>query len=646
MKRISFVTVRKRLVILLCLLAVYFLIMIVKLAYVQLVSSPEILAKAEDLWSRDIPFQAERGQIIDREGDVLVENEVAPSLVIVPRQVENVDEVVDEISQIIDIEQDKLRDHVTKEVSVEAIHPEGRQLSDEQADKIRSLNLPGLYLAEDSIRHYPNDDDLAHVLGFTGIDNQGLMGLEASYDDVLSGESGALSFFSDNKGRRLENRSNRYSPPRDGDHLALTIDKDVQSIIERELDQVVAEYNPDGAMAVVMDPSNGEVLAMSSRPTFHPNNYQSVEPSVYNRNLPVFSTYEPGSTFKIVTLAAALEEGVVDLEDDSYHDHGHTKVGGARLRCWKSGGHGDQSYLEVVQNSCNPGFVNLGQKLGEERLFSYIDTFGFGQKTGIDLEGESKGIIFDESQVGPVELATTAFGQGVSVTPIQQLTAVSAAINGGYLYEPHVVKGIVDGQTGDMKESKEPTLRDKVISESTSEEVRNALEHVVAKGTGRGAYVNGYRVGGKTGTAQKVGPDGNYLDNNHIVSFMGFAPADDPELLVYIAVDNPKDVIQFGGVVASPIAGRIIEDSLRELDVPKRDDGLAKDFQWPEQPTVEVPELIGESVDDLSRYLTNVTIDAQGEGDTVISQSPAAGEVVESGSTIRVFLGDTEKDEN
>ncbi|WP_411955380.1 stage V sporulation protein D [Alkalibacillus sp. S2W] len=646
MKRISFVTVRKRLVILLCLLAVYFLIMIVKLAYVQLVSSPEILAKAEDLWSRDIPFQAERGQIIDREGDVLVENEVAPSLVIVPRQVENVAKVVDEISQIIDIEQDKLRDHVTKDVSVEAIHPEGRQLSDEQADKIRSLNLPGLYLAEDSIRHYPNDDDLAHVLGFTGIDNQGLMGLEASYDDVLSGETGALSFFSDAKGRRLENRSNRYTPPRDGDHLALTIDKDVQSIVERELDQVVAEYNPDGAMAVVMDPSNGEILAMSSRPTFHPNNYQSVEPSVYNRNLPVFSTYEPGSTFKIVTLAAALEEGVVDLEEDSYHDHGHTKVGGARLRCWKSGGHGDQSYLEVVQNSCNPGFVNLGQKLGEERLFSYIDTFGFGQKTGIDLEGESKGIIFDESQVGPVELATTAFGQGVSVTPIQQLSAVSAAINGGYLYEPHVVKGIVDGQTGDMKESKDPTLRDKVISEATSEKVRNALEHVVAKGTGRGAYVNGYRVGGKTGTAQKVGPDGNYLDNNHIVSFIGFAPADNPELLVYIAVDNPKDVIQFGGVVASPIAGRIIEDSLRELDVPKRDDGLAKDFQWPEQPTVEVPELIGESVEDLSRYLTNVTIDVQGEGDTVVSQSPAAGEVVESGSTIRVFLGDTEKDEN
>ncbi|MET3682046.1 stage V sporulation protein D (sporulation-specific penicillin-binding protein) [Alkalibacillus flavidus] len=647
MRRVSVTTVRKRTVLLLGLCAIYFLIMIGKLAYVQLISSPDIVAKAEDLWSRDIPFQPVRGQILDRDGEVLVDNQMAPSLLVVPRQIENTDRVVQSLKDIIDIDEAKLRDHITKDdVSVEAIHPEGRQLSDEQADQIRALNEPGLYLAEDSIRHYPNGDDLAHVLGFTGIDNQGLMGLEARYDDVLSGEAGALSFFSDAKGRRLEDRSNRYTPPEDGDHLALTIDEDVQAIIERELDQAVAEYNPDGAMAVVMDPDNGEVLAMASRPNFHPNDYQAVEPSVYNRNLPVFSTYEPGSTFKIVTLAAALEEDVVDLEDDHYHDKGHTMVGGARLRCWQSGGHGDQSYLEVVQNSCNPGFVNLGQKLGEDRLFTYIDTFGFGKQTGIDLAGESTGIMFDESQIGPVELATTSFGQGVSVTPIQQLTAVSAAINGGYLYEPYVAKGIVDAQSGEMIDSREEKLKKRVISEETSEKVRDALEHVVAKGTGRGAYVDGYRVGGKTGTAQKVGPNGQYLDNNHIVSFIGFAPADDPEVLVYIAVDNPKDVIQFGGVVASPIAGRVIEDTLHVLDVPKREDGLAKDFQWPEQPTVTVPDLVGESTDDLTQYLTQLSIDTEGEGNTVISQSPKPGAVVESHATIRVFLGNIEKGEN
>ncbi|MDQ0350520.1 stage V sporulation protein D (sporulation-specific penicillin-binding protein) [Alkalibacillus filiformis] len=642
MRRVSVVTVRKRLAIVFLCIALYFVVMLGKLAYVQLISSPEIVAKAEELWSRDIPFQPERGNILDRNGEVLVENEVAPSLLIVPRQIEDVDYAVEELSRVIDIDEAKLRDHLTKNVSVEAIHPEGRKLNKEQVEAIRTLNLPGLYLAEDSKRFYPHDEKLAHVLGFTGIDNQGLMGLEASYDDVLRGEPGALSFFSDAKGHRLEEMSNRYTPPEDGNHLSLTIDADIQAIVERELDQAVAEYNPDGALAMVMDPKSGEILAMATRPNFHPNEYQSVEPEVYNRNLPVFSTYEPGSTFKIITLSAALQEGLIDLDEDDFHDHGHIEVGGARLRCWQSGGHGSQTYLEVVQNSCNPGFVNLGQKLGEEKLFTYIDQFGFGEKTGIDLEGESTGILFDEEQVGPVELATTAFGQGVSVTPIQQVTAVAAAINGGYLYEPYVVKGVVDPITGEMVQEREPNLRERIISTETSEEVKRALEHVVAKGTGRGAYVHGYRVGGKTGTAQKVGPDGRYLENDHIVSFIGFAPADDPELLVYVAVDNPKDVLQFGGVVASPIGGRIIGDSLRHLDVPEREGGLEKDFQWPDMPTVEVPNLVGETVNDLQQYLANITIEVEGEGDVVISQAPSSGTVVESGSTIRVFLGDEE----
>ncbi|WP_188205721.1 stage V sporulation protein D [Alkalibacillus aidingensis] len=640
MKRVSVVTVRKRLAIVFLCIAVYFVVMFGKLAYVQLISAKDIVAKAEDLWSRDIPFQPERGKIVDRNGDILVENEVAPSLVVVPRQIEDPDYVVEQLTKIISIGEDKLYDHLTKNVSVEAIHPEGRKLTKEQTEQIRTLNLPGLYLAEDSKRYYPYDEQLAHVLGFTGIDNQGLMGLEASYDDVLSGEEGALSFFSDAKGRRLNDLSNRYTPPEDGKDLSLTIDADIQAIVERELDQAVASYNPDGALAIAMDPNNGEILAMASRPNFHPIDYQSVEPEVYNRNLPVFSTYEPGSTFKIITLASALEEGLVDLEEDSYYDKGHVEVDGARLRCWTNGGHGEQSYLEVVQNSCNPGFVTLGQKVGEERLFTYIDEFGFGEKTGIDLQGESSGIIFDEEQVGPVELATTAFGQGVSVTPIQQVTAVAAAINGGYLYEPYVVKGVKDPITEEMLDEREPTLRQQVISNQTSEEVRNALEHVVALGTGRGAYVEGYRVGGKTGTAQKVGENGQYLENNHIVSFIGFAPADDPEILVYVAVDNPQDTVQFGGVVASPIAGQIIGDALHHKGVPRSDEGIEKDYQWPDVPTVEVPELVGESVNELQQYLTNITIEVEGEGDVVTTQSPESGVKVESGSTVRVYLGE------
>src|SRR5690625_11781 len=574
LRKVSFVTVKKRLITVFIFIAIYFLIMFGRLAYVQLIESDEILAKAEELWSRDIPLAADRGKILDRNGEVLVDNELAPTLVVIPRQVEDAERVADELSEIINISKDKMLGHLTKNVSVEIVHPEGRKLSSEQQEKIRLMNEPGLYLAEDSVRHYPYGEQLSHVLGFTGIDNQGLAGLEASYDEELSGNNGVLSFFSDAKGRRLNNMSNRYKEPVDGNHLLLTIDAEIQAIVERELDIAEAKFNPDSSLAIVMDPSNGEILAMSSRPTFHPLQYQSVSPEVYNRNLPVFSTYEPGSTFKIITLAAALEEQLIDLDEDVYHDSGHVEVGGARLRCWKKGGHGHQSYLEVVQNSCNPGFVNIGQMLGKDRLFTYIDRFGFGQQTGIDLEGESRGIMFADEQIGPVELGTTSFGQGVSVTPIQQVQAVAAAINGGYLYQPYVVKGLVDPVTNEIIEENDPVLKGQIISREASNEVKRALEHVGAKGTGRNAYVAGYRVGGKTGTAQKVGPDGRYLENNHILSFIGFAPADDPEILVYIAIDNPKGTIQFGGVVATPIAGKIIEDTLRQKGVERRDDGL------------------------------------------------------------------------
>src|SRR5699024_4467352 len=252
--------------------------------------------------------------------------------------------------------------------------------------------------------------------------------------------------------------------------------------------------NPDGALAIALDPKTGGVLAMSSRPNFNPAEYNKVDPQIFDRNLPIWSTFEPGSTFKIITLAAALEEKAIDLKKDHFTDKGSIKVGGAKLRCWKSGGHGKQTMLEVVENSCNPGFVSIGMKLGKQRLFTYIRDFGFGEKTGIDLAGEGSGILFKPEQVGPVELATTSFGQGVSVTPIQQVMAVAAAVNGGYLYEPYIAKEWLDPVTNESVEEIEPTMRRRVISGDTSKEVRKALESVVANGTGKRAYVDGYRV--------------------------------------------------------------------------------------------------------------------------------------------------------
>src|SRR5699024_1928171 len=354
-------------------------------------------------------------------------------------------------------------------------------------------------------------------------------------------------------GKKLSNSSNVYQAPKDGLHLKTTIDLNVQTIMERELNLAEIKYNPDGAMAIAVNPNTGGILGMSARPNFNQEKQSEFDDSIFDHNLTIWSTFEPGSTFKIITLAAALEEKAVDLHEDTYNDTGHIKVGGAKLRCWKSGGHGEQTILEVAENSCNPGFVSIGQKLGKEKLFTYIDKFGFGKKTGIDLQGEGSGIIFKEEQVGPVELATTSFGQGVSVTPIQQVMAVSAVVNGGNIFEPYLAEEFIDPVTKEVVAHHEPQLKGRVISEETSKEMRETLEAVVANGTGRPAYVDGYRVGGKTGTAQKVGEGGQYMANNHIVSFIGFAPADDPEIVVLVAIDNPKNTIQFGGVVAAPI---------------------------------------------------------------------------------------------
>ena len=307
--------------------------------------------------------------------------------------------------------------HVSKKTSIERVHPEGRRLDYETADKISDLKLPGVYLLKESKRYYLYGEMLAHTLGFVGIDNQGLSGLELIYNEYLTGSYGAIKYFSDAKGNKLE-LSEIYEQPQDGIDIYLTIDYNIQIALERELDNAISKYNPDQALGIVMNPKTGEVLAIASRPSFDPSNYEDYSTETINRNLPIWMTYEPGSTFKIITLATALEENLVDLEEEHFYDGGAVTVGGATIHCWKHGGHGDQTFLQVVENSCNPGFVDLGLRIGKETLFNYIDNFGFGEVTGIDLNGEASGIIFDIDKIGDLELATTAFGQGVSVTPI------------------------------------------------------------------------------------------------------------------------------------------------------------------------------------------------------------------------------------
>ncbi|MCM3065481.1 stage V sporulation protein D [Priestia flexa] len=635
--RVSGVTVRKRLAAVLIAGFLIFLIIDTRLGYVQLFMGDALTEKAKGLWSRNIPFEPERGKILDRNDVPLATNKSAPTVLIMPRQVEDPANTAEQLAKVLNTTKEKVYEQITKSASSVYLRPEGRKISHAKANEVRNLNLKGVYIAEDSKRHYPFGSYLSHVLGFAGVDNQGLMGLELYYDKELKGEQGSVKLYSDAKGKKMPNIADDYTEPVDGLDLRLTIDSRVNTIIERELDNAQTTYNPDGMIAIAMNPKTGEILGMSSRPTFDPADFQTVDPDVYNRNLPIWSAYEPGSTFKIITLAASLEEKKVDLLKDQFYDDGAAEVGGAKLRCWKRGGHGQQTFLEVVQNSCNPGFVELGERLGKDTLFKYIRNFGFGDKTGIDLQGEARGILFPLDRVGPVEQATTAFGQGVAVTPIQQVAAVAAAVNGGTLYTPYIAREWVDPKTGNVVRKNEPEAKRKVISDETSKQVRFALESVVAQGSGKNAFVEGYRVGGKTGTAQKA-KDGKYLENNHIVSFIGFAPADDPELVVYVAVDNPKGTTQFGGVVAAPIVGKIMEDSLPVLGVQPRTGQIEKELTWLDTPMIKVPNFVGLSKKELQEQLVNLKLDVSGSGEKVIKQSPEAGTKVKEGETIRVYM--------
>ncbi|MFD0715133.1 stage V sporulation protein D [Paenibacillus sp. GCM10027626] len=637
--KVSNVTVRRRLFVGLLIGIAAFTMLIIRLAYVQLWTGEQLSAKAEESWRREIPFSAKRGEVWDRNGVRLAYNISSPTVMALPAQIKDAKTTAAKLANVLGMTEEKVYGFLTKKQMIVNIQPGGRKITTAKAQEIKDLELPGIVVAEDNKRYYPFGDLASHVLGIVGLDG-GLTGVEAKYDALLKGINGNVSFLSDAKGRVMPGSSDSYSRPHDGLNMELTIDKQIQSIIERELDQAMVKLQADNIIAIAMDPNSGEILGMASRPAFEPDKFRDTDPQIYNRNLPIWMTYEPGSTFKIITLAAALEENKVDLKNERFFDPGAVEIGGARLRCWKKGGHGSQTFLEVVQNSCNPGFVQLGNRLGKEKLFGYIRDFGFGTKTGIDLGGEENGILFKLKQVGPVELATTAFGQGVSVTPIQQITAVSAAINGGTLYKPYVAKAWIHPETGEVVEQVEPEVVRQVISEETSKQVREALESVVAKGTGNKAFLDGYRVGGKTGTAQKV-VNGRYSPNEHIVSFVGFAPADDPKVVVYVAVDNPQG-IQFGGVVAAPIVQNILADTLPYMGVTKRKDQIDRLYKYGDMTPkiVTVPNLVGKTVSEIYEDMNmSFNLSAAGSGDTVIRQAPAAGTRVDKGSTIRIYIG-------
>lgn len=491
---------KKRIIFMIVLIMGMLFIIVGRLAYIKIFAQDDYFLKALELWTRDAPIEGRRGNIYDRKGRLIVGSQLAPTVVVIPNQIKNKPKTVSVLSNILNCSKEDVEKYIYKNTSVEIIKKVGQKIDPALASKIIESNLEGVYVVADSKRYYPYGHYLSQVIGIVGIDNQGITGLEYYYNDYLKGENGALEILTDAHGGVFSESNSNYESPTSGCELYLTIDLEIQIALERVLDNANIQYQPDEMMGLIMKPGTSEILAMASRPTFNPQNYQDYEQILYNRNLPIWKSFEPGSTFKIVTFAAGLEENVFKL-DEVYHDPGFMIVDGARIKDWKAGGHGTETFREVLQNSCNPGFMTIGFRLGKERLFNYIKKFGFGKKTNVDLLGESSGIVFNVENVGNVELATSSFGQGNSVTAIQLVNAACAAVNGGILNRPTILKGIVNSKTSNIVEQTLPIEIRRVISESTSKKVAESLEYVASLGTARSAYIEGYRVGGKTGTA-------------------------------------------------------------------------------------------------------------------------------------------------
>ena len=531
-----------------------------RLAYLQLVRGPELESWAMAQWMRDVPVEPKRGIIYDRNLRELAISANSDTVVAIPARIESPQQTAAKLAAVLGISEQSIYDRITQRRSLVYI---ARKVTPEQAAAVRALDLEGVTFQIETKRYYPHQNLASHVLGFAGIDNQGLNGIELTYNDILSGTPGEVRYPTDARSNPLTHANPEYVPPVDGNSIVLTIDEVIQHIVERELDVIMKLHNAQSALAVAMNPKTGEILAMANRPDFDPNNF-NLYPQELWRNAIVSDSFEPGSTFKVMTAAAGLNEGSV-TESDRFFDPGYILVAGARLHCHKAGGHRDQTFEQVIWNSCNPGFVMVAQKLGKDALFRYIDAFGFGKKTGIDLPGEATGIMFQK--VGPVELATTSFGQGPAVTPLQQVVALSVVANGGKLIQPRLVKEVLYPD-GNSLESYEPSIVGNPISEDTAARLRTLLEGVVANGSGKQAFIEGYRIAGKTGTAQVPKPGGGYYSDRYIASFIGFAPANDPEIVMIVMVNNPRgNYGYYGSMVAAPAYKAMMVDILRYLDV-------------------------------------------------------------------------------
>lgn len=553
--------------------AVFFIMMFLigRLVYLMIFCSEYYGNKAENLHERERDIKAARGKLLDANGTVLATNKSVCTISVIHNQIEEPEKVIEMLVRELGIPEETARKRVEKVSSIERVKT---NVAKETGDAIRAYGLSGVKVDEDYKRYYPYGTLASKVLGFTGADNQGILGLEVKYDEYLQGTNGKILTLTDARGIEIENAGESRLEPVNGYDLCLSLDRNIQMYCEQAAKKVCTKKSADSVSVIVMNPQNGELMAMVNYPEFDLNdpftlvgdNGEAVsaeeKQNLLNkmwRNQCISDTYEPGSTFKIITAAAALEEGVVKL-DDAFFCPGYKIVEDRRIRCARTTGHGAETFETGIMNSCNPVFMELGERLGAENFVGYFKQFGLLSKTNIDLPGEAGTIMHKTENIGPVELATISFGQSFQITPIQLVTTVSSIINGGTRVTPHFGVSVQDADGNTVKTFSYETHENICIAE-TSETMRYLLEKVVSEGTGKNAKIEGFSIGGKTATSQTLPRS----DHKYISSFLGFAPADDPQVLVLVVINDPQG-IYYGGTIAAPVAKEIFENILPYLD--------------------------------------------------------------------------------
>lgn len=643
---------KKRMFFVLKVFSVFFLILALRIAWLQFVRGAEYQQKAMEQQTKDSIITSKRGVIFDRNNKVLAKSASVDTVTATPKEIKdakNADKVSEELSKILNEDKQDIYKKITKNSSYEIIK---RKIEPEQSEKIKKLNLKGIHLIEDSKRYYPFNNLASHVIGFVGDDNQGLNGIEMIYDKYLKGVPGRVVAAKNALGTEMPYKYEKYINAQNGINVVLTIDEVIQHFAEKYLEEAVEKYGAaKGGACIVMNAKTGEILAMSTKPDYDLNKpFEVTNPAYLEeidkltgkdrikklgearnamwRNKAVVDTYEPGSTYKTFVAAAALEENVVKL-DDMFNCPGYAVYGGQKMRCHNVSGHGTLTFKKGVESSCNPTFMAVGARIGKTAFIRYHKLFGFTQPTGFELPGEASGIFFSPERFNEVELATSSFGQGFNVTPLQLVTALTAITNNGVMIKPRIVKELVDDDGVVVKSYESEEIR-QVISAETAKTVREILEGVVSEGTSKNAYIKGFRVAGKTGTSEKQ-PRGS---GKYIASFLGFAPANDPEIIGLVMLDEPTGALYMGGQIAAPTFRSIFDDTLRYLGI---------DPQYTEEDLKDsgamVPNTVGMSIEEAKNACSQANLQYKviGSGDKVLEQNPRSGITVSTDSVVMLY---------